>query len=89
MNVLFGRLSPCHCDEGEEYGDDGFLVMPKGQAPGTRHVVDDACSHCEISWLVLLYAKVRKKTRSTKFCENKLLYLYLSVMPRGQETDII
>ena len=26
MNVLFGRLSPCHCDEGEEYGDDCFLV---------------------------------------------------------------
>ena len=25
MNVLFGRLSPCHCDEGEQDGDDDFL----------------------------------------------------------------
>ena len=38
--------------------------------PGMRHIDDDACSHCEISWLVLLHAKVREKTRSTKFCEN-------------------
>jgi hypothetical protein len=26
MNVLFGRLSPCPYDEGEQDGDDGFLV---------------------------------------------------------------
>ena len=26
MNVLFGRLSPCHCDEGEQDGDNVFLV---------------------------------------------------------------
>ncbi len=30
----------------------------------------DPVIHCEISWLVLLHAKVREKTRSTKFCEN-------------------
>lgn len=29
--------------------------------PGMRHIDDDACSHCEISWLVLLHAKVREK----------------------------
>ena len=51
-------------------GLDILTEMPKGQAPGTRLIVDDACSHCEISWLVLLHAKVREKTRSTKFCEN-------------------
>ena len=39
-------------------GLDILTEMPKGQAPGTRLVVDDACSHCEISWLVLLHAKV-------------------------------
>ena len=26
MNVLFGRLSPRHCDEGEQDGDNVFLV---------------------------------------------------------------
>ena len=26
MNVLFGRLSPCPYDEGEQNGDDGLFV---------------------------------------------------------------
>ena len=26
MNVLFGRLSPCPYDEGEQDGDDDFIA---------------------------------------------------------------
>ena len=49
MNVLFGRLSPCQCNEGKQDGDDGFLVhfISFFSCKSTRRI---SATHAESFW---------------------------------------